>query len=56
MVPTKPFKDPMIISELVGDPTFEVAGDGAVMVKSLKLNVAVVEWDRELVVPVMVRA
>ncbi len=54
IVPTKPFNEPMMTLELADDPTFEGAGDGAVMVKSLKLKVGVAECDRRLLSPVIV--
>ena len=54
-VPTKPFNEPMIKLELTDEPTFEVAGERTAIVKSMKLNVAVAEFDRELLVPVMAR-
>jgi len=55
-VPTKPFNEPMMTLELADEPTFEVAGERAVIMKSTKLKVAVAECDRELLVPVIVRA
>lgn len=54
-VPTKPFNEPMMKLELTVEPTFEVAGGRAAIVKSMKLNVAVAECERELLVPVMAR-
>jgi len=53
--PTKPFSEPMMISELADEPTFEVGGELAVIMKSTKLKVAPAECDKELLVPVMVR-
>jgi hypothetical protein len=54
-VPTKPLNEPTMKLELTDEPTFEVAGELAAIVKSMKLNVAVAEFDRELLVPVMAR-
>ncbi len=54
-VPTKPFNEPMITLVLADEPTFEVGGERAVIVKSTKSKVAVVECDRVLLVPIMVR-
>ena len=54
-VPTKPFNEPMMKLELTDEPTFEVAGERAAIVKSMKLNIAVAECDRESLVPVIAR-
>ena len=55
-LPVKPFSAVIVIVEVGVCPTFTGAGEEALMVKSLKLNVAVVECTRELLVPVAARA
>jgi hypothetical protein len=56
-VPEKPFKAVTVMVEVADWPTSTAAGDEAVIVKSTKLNVAVVEWVSagDVLVPVMVR-
>lgn len=41
--PAKPFTAVIVIVEVADDPAFAAAGEDAAMVKSTKLNVAVVE-------------
>jgi hypothetical protein len=55
--PVNPFNAVMVIVEVADEPVLTAAGDVAVIAKSgaaPKVNVAVAEWDREPLVPVMV--
>jgi hypothetical protein len=54
-VPANPFTAAIVIAEVADVPTVTAAGEVAVIVKSLTVNVAVVEWLRVPLVPVMVR-
>ncbi len=55
--PVKPFNAVIVMVEVADWPAFTAAGEDAAMVKSLKLNVAVVEWVMagDVLVPVIVR-
>jgi hypothetical protein len=56
-VPVKPFNGAIVIVETTGEPALTLAGDVALIVKSggaPNVKVAVAEWDREAVVPVIV--
>ena len=55
--PAKPFNAVIVMVEVADWPAFTAAGEDAAMVKSLKLNVAVVEWVMagDVLVPVIVR-
>ena len=52
-VPVKPFTALTVIVDVSEDPTVPI-GDVAVMVKSVTVNVAVVEWVSVPLVPVIV--
>ena len=54
-VPVKPFTAVTVIVEVAEVPTLTAAGDVAVMVKSVTVNVAVVEWVKAPLVPVIVK-
>src|SRR5690242_2987986 len=54
-VPVKPFRAVTVIVEVADTPVLTAAGDVAEMLKSLTVKVAVVEWDRVPLVPVIVR-
>jgi hypothetical protein len=54
-VPVKPFTAVTVIVEVADVPTVTAAGEVAEIVKSLTVNVAVVEWDRVPLVPVIVK-
>jgi hypothetical protein len=51
--PAKPFRVATVIVEVADVPTVEEGGEVAAIVKSTKLNAAVVEWVIEPLVPVM---
>ena len=53
--PVKPLRAVTVIVEVADWPAFTAPGEVAVMLKSLKLNVAVAEWVRVVLVPVTVR-
>ena len=53
-VPVKPFTAATVIVELAEVPTVTAAGEVAVIVKSVTVNVAVVLWDKVPLVPVIV--
>jgi len=53
-VPVKPLTAVTVIGEVAETPTFTAAGDVAVRVKSVTMNVAVVVWLRVPLVPVIV--
>jgi hypothetical protein len=53
--PVKPLIEVMVIVELADTPTFTAAGEVAVILKSVTVNVAVVEWVRVPLVPVIVK-
>ena len=42
-----------MIVDVADEPAFRAAGEEAAIVKSTKLNVAVAEWTREVLVPVI---
>ena len=55
--PVNPFKAFMVIVEVADEPALTATGDVAEIVKSEaapKVKVAVAEWDRDPLVPVMV--
>ena len=54
-VPVNPFSAVIVIVEVAEVPTVTAAGDVAAMLKSRTVKVAVVEWERVPLVPVMVR-
>ena len=54
-VPVKPFTAVTVIVEVADTPALTAAGEVAVMVKSVTVKVAVVEWDSVPLVPVIVR-
>jgi hypothetical protein len=53
-VPVKPLTAETVIVEVSEEPTRAAAGEVAETVKSVTVNVAVVEWVRAPLVPVMV--
>jgi hypothetical protein len=53
--PVKPLSAVTVIVDIADCPALTAAGDVAVIVKSLKLNVAVAVWTSEPLVPVTVR-
>lgn len=53
-VPVNPFTAATVIVEVAEVPTVTAAGEVAATVKSVTVKVAVVEWDRVPLVPVMV--
>ena len=53
-VPVNPLRAVTVIVELAEVPTVTAAGEVAVMLKSVTLKVAVVEWDSVPLVPVIV--
>jgi hypothetical protein len=53
-VPVKPLRAVIVIVEVAEVPTVTAAGDVAAMLKSVTVNVAVVECDRVPLVPVIV--
>ncbi len=53
-VPAKPLTAVTVIVEVAEVPTVTAAGDVAAIVKSLTVKVAVVEWERAPLVPVIV--
>jgi len=53
-VPVKPLSAATVIVEVAEVPAWTAAGEVAAIVKSFTLNVAVVEWDRVPLVPVIV--
>jgi hypothetical protein len=54
-VPVKPLSAVTVMVEVADTPALTAAGEVAEMLKSLTVNVAVVEWDRVPLVPVIVR-
>jgi hypothetical protein len=54
-VPVKPLTAFTVIVEVAETPTLTAAGEVADIVKSVTVNVAVVEWLRVPLVPVIVR-
>jgi len=54
-VPVKPLTTATVIVEVADVPTVTAAGEVAVIVKSVTVNVAVAEWDNVPLVPVTVR-
>jgi hypothetical protein len=54
MVPVKPLRALTVIVEVADTPSLTVAGEVADTVKSVTVNVAVVEWDNVPLVPVRV--
>ncbi len=54
-VPVNPFNAVIVIVDVAEVPTVTAAGDVAVMLKSVTVNVAVVEWLSAPLVPVIVR-
>jgi len=54
-VPVKPLTAATVMVDVAETPTSTAAGEVALMVKSLIVNVAVVECDKGPLVPVMVR-
>ncbi len=54
-VPVNPLTAAIVIVEVAETPTLTAAGEVAEIVKSVTVNVAVVEWDRVPLVPVIVR-
>jgi hypothetical protein len=54
-VPVKPLSAVTVIVEVADTPAFTAAGEVAEMLKSLTVNVAVVEWESVPLVPVIVR-
>lgn len=54
-VPVNPFSAVTVIVEVAETPTFTAAGEVALMLKSVTVKVAVVEWVRVPLVPVIVR-
>ena len=54
-VPVNPLIAVIVIVEVAEVPAVTAAGDVAAIVKSLTVNVAVVEWDSVPLVPVIVR-
>jgi hypothetical protein len=54
-VPVKPLTAVTVIVETAPVPTWTAAGEVAEIVKSVTAKVAVVEWDRVPLVPVIVR-
>ena len=54
-VPVKPFTAVMVIVEVAETPALTAAGEVADTVKSVTVKVAVAEWDRVPLVPVIVR-
>jgi hypothetical protein len=55
-VPVKPFTAATVMVEVAEVPTVTAAGEVAVMVKPVTVNVAVALWDSVPLVPVIVRA
>jgi len=55
VVPAKPFRAAMVIVEFTDDPAFVTTGEDAIMVKSWKRKITMVECVREPLVPVTVR-
>ncbi len=53
-MPAKPLTAVTVIVEVAEVPTVTAAGDVAAIVKSLTVKVAVVEWERAPLVPVIV--
>jgi len=53
-VPVNPLIAVTVIVEVAEVPALTAAGDVAVMLKSVTVNVAVVEWDNVPLVPVIV--
>jgi hypothetical protein len=53
--PVKPLSAETVIVEVAETPTLTAAGEVAEMLKSVTVNVAVVEWVRVPLVPVIVR-
>ncbi len=53
--PVKPLSAAIVIVDVAEVPTVTGAGDVAAMLKSVTVNVAVVEWLRVPLVPVIVR-
>ena len=53
-VPVNPLIAVTVIVEVTEVPALTAAGDVAVMLKSVTVNVAVVEWDNVPLVPVIV--
>jgi hypothetical protein len=54
-VPVKPLTAATVMVEVAEVPAWTAAGEVAAIVKSVTVNVAVVEWDRVPLVPVIVR-
>lgn len=54
-VPVKPLSAVTVMVEVAEVPTVTVAGDDAVMLKSVTAKVAVVEWVSAPLVPVIVK-
>ena len=54
-VPVKPLTADTVIVDVAGTPTVTAAGEVAAIVKSVTVKVAVVEWLRVPLVPVIVR-
>jgi hypothetical protein len=53
-VPVKPLTAAIVIVEVADVPTVTAAGEAAAIVKSVTVNVAVAEWVRVPLVPVIV--
>ena len=53
-VPVKPLSAAIVIVEVADTPALTAAGEVAEIVKSVTVNVAVVEWDSVPLVPVTV--
>ncbi len=53
-MPAKPLTAVTVIVETADEPAFTAAGEVAVIVKSVKVNVAVAVWVNEPLVPVIV--
>ena len=54
-VPVKPFTAVIVIVEVADTSAFTAAGDVAEIVKSVIAKVAVAEWDKVALVPVIVK-
>lgn len=54
-VPVKPFTAATVMVDVAETPTLTAAGEVAATVKSVTVKVAVAEWDRVPLVPVIVR-
>lgn len=54
-VPVKPLRAVTVMVEVADTPAFTAAGEVAVMLKSRTVKVALVEWLRVPLVPVIVR-